>query len=119
MTYDDRTYWFFHHEKAEIPDPPSVLLLSIYDEYTISYKDRSDISEARDIERMISMGNALTAAIILDGKVAGTWRKALKKNKVEISLNPFRKFNEDEEKAVEAEAHRYGEFVGIPVKTLL
>jgi hypothetical protein len=118
FTYDDRTYWFFHHKKAEIPDPPSVLLLSIYDEYTISYKDRSDISEARDIERMISMGNALTAVIVLDGKVAGTWRKALKKNTVEISLTPFQKFDEDEKKAVEAEAHRYGEFVGIPMKTL-
>lgn len=42
----------------------------------------------------------------------------MKKNTVEISLTPFQKFDEDEKKAVEAEAHRYGEFVGIPVKTL-
>lgn len=117
--HDDRIYWFFDHEKAKIPNSPSALLLSVYDEYTIAYKDRSDISEARDIERMISMGNALTAVIILDGKVAGTWKKSLKKNKVEIKLNPFRKFNEDEQKAVESEVERFGKFVGIPVVDLI
>ncbi len=114
-THDGRTYWFFDHKLAKVPDSPLALLLSIYDEYTIAYKDRSDISEARDIERMISMGNALTAVIMLDGKVAGTWKKSLKKNTVEIKLNPFRKFNEDEQKAVESEVERFGKFVGIPV----
>jgi hypothetical protein len=39
------------------------ILLSIYDEYTIAYKDRGDISEERDIEKMISMGNALTVRV--------------------------------------------------------
>ncbi len=85
----------------------------MYDEYTIAYKDRGDISEGRDIERMISMGNALTAVIILNGMVAGTWRKSMKKNSVEISLNPFRKLDNTERKALEAEVVRYGEFFGM------
>jgi hypothetical protein len=78
------------------------------------YKDRYDISEERDIERMISMGNALTAVIVLNGKVMGTWNKALRKNTVEIRLSPFRKFGNEEQKALEAEVDRYGKFVGIP-----
>lgn len=102
-----------------MPDSPSAFLLSLYDEYTIAYKDRSDISDARDIERMISMGNALTAVIILDGKVAGTWKKTLKKNTVEIRLIPFRKFSEEERSVVESEARRYGKFVEIPVEIFL
>lgn len=63
---------------------------------------------------MISMGNVLTAVIILNGKVAGTWNKALKKNTIEIRLNPFRKLNEDEKEAIESEVARYGKFVDIP-----
>lgn len=63
---------------------------------------------------MISMGNALTAVIILNGKVAGTWNKSLKKNRVEIRLNPFHKFSKDEQEAIESEANRYSEFVEIP-----
>ncbi len=113
-THNDKTYWFFDNKEVKTPKSPSALLLSIYDEYTIAYKDRGDISEARDIERMISMGNALTAVIILNGKVAGTWNKSLKKNRVEIRLNPFHKFSKDEQEAIESEANRYSEFVEIP-----
>jgi Winged helix DNA-binding domain len=112
-TFDGKTYWFPISTNVTVPNSPSALLLSIYDEYTIAYKDRSDISEARDIERMISMGNALTAVIILNGKVAGTWNKALKKNTVEIRLNPFWNLNKEEHEALESEVARYGEFVGI------
>ena len=113
-TLDSKTYWFPTYTEVTTPESSSVYLLPIYDEYTIAYKDRSDISEARDIERMISMGNALTAVIILNGKVAGTWDKVLKKSTVEIRLNPFRQLKEDEQEALESEVIRYGKFVGIP-----
>ena len=113
-TVDKKTYWFPPHSETAIPDPPRALLLSIYDEYTIAYHDRSDISDARDIERMIVMGNALTAVIVLNGKVAGTWKRAMKRDSVEIRLNPFRKLESDEQDAVESEVARYGKFFGMP-----
>lgn len=113
-TLDGKTYWFSDNAKVSTQKSPFALLLSIYDEYTIAYKDRGAISEARDIERMISMGNALTAVIILNGRLAGSWNKSLKKNMVEIRLNPFRKLSKDEQEALESEVARYGKFVGIP-----
>lgn len=113
-TFDGKTYWFSTDTGAITLESPSAFLLSIYDEYAIAYKDRSDISETKDIEKMISMGNALTAIIILNGKVAGTWNRALKKSRVEIRLNPFRQLNEEEQGALELEVTRYGKFVGLP-----
>jgi len=113
-TLDGKTYWFFARTKVASSKSLSAFLLSIYDEYTIAYKDRSDLSEARDIERMISMGNALTSVIILNDKVAGTWKRTLKKNRIEITLSPFRKFNKSEQRALKSEAARYGKFVGTP-----
>jgi hypothetical protein len=112
--FDKKTYWFPPFAEAVIPDRPSALLLSVYDEYSVAYHDRSDISEARYIERMIAMGNALTAVIVLNGRVAGTWKKALKKDSVEIRLKPFRKLDKDAQEAVEAEVKRYGKFFGLP-----
>jgi hypothetical protein len=111
--FDGRTYWLSADTKPRIPKPPPALLLSIYDEYAIAYKDRSDLSEARDIERMISKGNALTAIIVLDGKVAGTWRKTMKKRTLEIMPQSFRRLNGNERAALESEAARYGRFLGI------
>jgi len=75
-----------------IPGRPTALLLSVYDEYTIAYNDRSDISEARHIERMIAMGNAVTAVIVLNGRVADV-EEAMKKESVEIRRNPFRELD--------------------------
>jgi hypothetical protein len=112
-TVNGRVYWFSPPEEAVTLDSPSVLLLSIYDEYTIAYRDRGDISEVRDIERMISMGNALTAVIMLNGRVAGTWNKVRKKNSVGIRLNPFWALDNEEQKALESQVERYGEFFGI------
>jgi Winged helix DNA-binding domain len=106
-TLNKKTYWFPLHSGAAIPDLPPALLLSVYDEYSIAYHDRSDISDTRDIERMISRGNALTAVILLNGRVAGSWNKAMKKDLVEIRLNPFRKLEDDEQVA------RYGRFFGV------
>ena len=113
-TVNGKNYWF--PSNIEVPSQHladnQAFLLSVYDEYSIAYKDRSDISEKRDIERMISRGNALTAVIILGGKVVGTWKRVLKEDNVEIKLNPFKKLTEIEQKSVEKAAKRYGEFLG-------
>ena len=117
-----KTYWFFPNNKE--PDSSTIhtaqqaFLLSIYDEYTIAYKDRSDISKKRDIERMISMGNALTAVIILDGKAVGTWKRILKDNSVEIKLNPFKKLDENKMNNIKKAAENYGKFLNKDVKIL-
>jgi hypothetical protein len=121
-----KTYWFSPDPGEKGQDSPTSLnsdnrafLLSIYDEYTIAYKDRGDISEKRDIERMISMGNALTAVIILDGKVAGTWKRILKKNTIEIKLNPFKKLDEGKLELLKNAAEYYGKFLNKDISILV
>lgn len=120
-----KIYWFSSESEDLWTDPLNALnsakqafLLSIYDEYAIAYKDRSDISEKRDIERMISMGNALTAVIVLGGKAAGTWKRVFKKRTVEIKLSPFKKLNEDELELIKKAAEYYGKFLNMDVSIL-
>jgi hypothetical protein len=107
-----KTYWYPPDTGEVIPVPPVALLLSIYDEYAIAYADRSAISNSRDIERMIVQGNAMTAVILLHGKVAGTWKRRVKKDSIEIRLNPCRELTDEEQEAVEREVQRYGDFFG-------
>ena len=108
-----KTFWLAAETKPGISPPPPALLLSIYDEYTIAYADRSDMGGTRDIERLIARGNALTTVIVLDGKVAGTWKRTLGKDWLEIAINPFRRLTRAERAALEAQAKRYGKFLGI------
>lgn len=106
-----KTYWF--SSKAKTKPISSALLLSIYDEYTIAYKDRGLMCYGHN-ERLMQMGNALTSVIILDGMVAGTWKKVSRKDGAEIALNPFRKLGAREKDALEAQVERYGKFFGMP-----
>lgn len=119
-----KIYWFSPGTRDEKLDSSilnsdqQAFLLSIYDEYIIAYKDRSDISEKHDIERMISMGNALTAVIILDGKAVGTWKRVLKETFVEIKLNPFKKLDGDKLELIIRAAENYGKFLNKDVSII-
>lgn len=111
---DGKTYWF---PPAEIctarSNASSAFLLSIYDEYTIAYRDRSDLSEAREIERMIAWGNALTSVLISNYKVAGAWKKKINKNKLEVFLTLFRSLNKREQNSLKSHVSHYAKFLGV------
>jgi hypothetical protein len=57
----------------------------------------------------------LSPAIVVDGRVAGTWTRAIKKNAVLVTLHPFTTLGDAERDAVAAAAERYGRFLGMPV----
>lgn len=109
---DNKTYYSMQSTQIQT-EKSKAFLLSIYDEYTIAYKDRHDLSEKNDIERMITMGNALTAVLILNGKVAGTWKRKLKQNTVAVTISPFRTLNNKENEAIEKEVAAFGKFLGL------
>ena len=97
---------------------PTSFLLSVYDEYFIGYKDRSEILEEKYSKNMASVGNALlTSLIITNGKVEGTWKRILKKDHVEIKLNLFTKPTTYEKSTIKEASRNYGNFLGLNVKT--
>lgn len=123
QTIDDKTYWFAKENKtinqqstkARL-DAKRAFLLSIFDEYTIAYNDRSALSEQNHIEKMISMGSALLSVMIYNGKVVGSWKREINKNSVGIKLNPFEKLDKTQYNAFEKEAQEYGKFLGLSAR---
>ena len=118
-TINGDTYWLSPSKGMEKPRTPEALLLSIYDEYTIAYKDRSALGPERHIERLISMGNALTSVLVLDGRIAGTWKRVISKARVEILAKPFRRLLKAEKEAIEAAASGYAAFLQLPMSLRL
>ena len=53
--------------------------------------------------------------LILNGKIAGTWKRVLKKGRVEIVASLFTRLRNDEKEAVRAAADVYGAFLELPV----
>jgi winged helix DNA-binding protein len=106
---NDKTYWMTANSGTEQLGT-NAFLLSIYDEYTIAYRDRSDLSHEGYFEKIIRMGNAFTAVVIIDGQIAGTWKRKMNKGKLEVSTNLFRKLNQAERKALQHMENSYLRF---------
>jgi hypothetical protein len=110
---DGKIYFFFPASKVIKQPSPTAHLLSIYDEYVIAYKDRSALGSTRYVEKFISMGNALTAVIILNGFLVGTWKRIIKKENLEVLLSPLRDLTKSEVEAMDKAAKQYSEFLGL------
>ncbi len=116
QTIDGREYWFSPPPAARKVDAGGAYLLSIYDEFNSSYKDYSPIADAETRRRLMGMGNALLYIIVINGRVAGTYRRVLHRAMVEIEATYFRKLSEVEIRAVTDAARKFGQFVELPVE---
>ena len=112
---EGREYWFSGAEPAGDSATPTAHLLSIYDEYISSYKNWSAIGSPRDADALKKLGNALNYIIVLDGRIVGTWKRAIRKDGVLIEMDMFRPLTDAQGRAVAEAAEEYGAFHGLPV----
>jgi hypothetical protein len=115
-TLDGKTYWSAAGARRPRGKAPAALLLSIFDEYTIAYRDRSALQGTLSLEQLITRGNALTSVLILDGRLAGTWKRTIGRAGVQVSTSPFRPLSAQERASLEEAASAYGRFLGLPVE---
>jgi hypothetical protein len=113
---EGRTYWVSPQGQAPAPDPPRAFLLSIYDEYVSSYKDHGPIAAPEVQMEMAGMDNALQAIIVIDGRIAGSWRRIIQKDNVLVEIKPFRPLDESARRLVRVAAERYAEFLGLKLR---
>lgn len=110
-----QSYWLPPSAPSARTATPTAYLLSIYDEYISGYKDRSAIVDASLGAKLSALGNALAYIILVNGQIAGTWKRTLKKDAVVIELNLFTRLANAEKRAVAVAAQQYGEFLELPV----
>ncbi len=90
------------------------LLLPGFDEYILGYKDRSDVlSPARNQEICPGNNGMFLSTIILRGRVAGIWKREIKRNQVTVTVNPFDALSPEDLVLIEKAAVRYGEYLGV------
>ena len=92
-----------------------VHLLPGFDEYILGYKDRRDVMTVEHATRIVPGGNGVfLPMMVVDGQVVGKWKRAIKKNGVQVALEPFLEIDFLEERVHEA-VMRYCTFVGLPL----
>ena len=114
---DGQTYWFSDAIPAPKGRSARAYLLPNYDEYIVGYKDRTAAVDERTPKPANPRDNPLfNNTIVIDGRVAGTWKRALHTDKVLIALSPFAPLSKADQHAVAAAAQRYADFLDMPLE---
>jgi hypothetical protein len=85
----DQTYWLPKSFSSPVKKQSAVYLLPAFDEYIISYKDRTAILSAENTKTAISNNGIFWPVIIINGKAAGVWKRTIKKDKPVIETEFF------------------------------
>lgn len=117
FTFEDKTYFLAPGETVEKPDL-KIRLLSGFDEYHISYGDRSLVAGNVPPGVLSPPNGILPYLVIAKGKIVGTWRREFRKQLVEMEYIPFDKTVIGEERLTTA-AKSYGKFMELPAKWVL
>jgi hypothetical protein len=110
-TVDGQNYYLKSNAVATTKSQ-EVSLLSWFDEYIIGYKDRSAAFDPSTEEFIVKPKNGIyTPVILINGKIAGNWKRSIDKNDVKIDIAPFRKFNDKEKKSIDRAIRDYRSFL--------
>jgi len=104
------TYWSAHSEKAVEKLPDSVYLLPAFDEFLISYKNRSAIITADNHKKAISENGIFRPVVLVNGQISGLWKRTFKKDTAVIETEYFRPHNKSEERQITNAAEAFGRF---------
>ena len=65
--------------------------------------------------KLQALGNALTAIIVVDGQVVGTWKRTLKKDAVVVTTDIFAVLTKAQSQAVAKAIEQYAAFLQLSV----
>lgn len=106
---NDRTFWM-RNDIQTSQTPFSALLLAPFDEFVVSYKDRSELIEKTHYSKVMTKNGIFSPTIMLDGKIIGSWKKTVQKNKPKIELSIFEKTSSKILKLFDSEIERVETF---------
>jgi len=105
------TYWFdknFSFQKIK----PSVHLLPAYDEFLISYKNRSASLPQQFNQNTVSSNGIFYPAVISNGQVTGLWKRTAGKEGIDLKFNFFNLPNKKQLVRLRKQVKRFEEFTG-------
>lgn len=115
-TIASQTYWFSDPGSTPGAGKEAVYLLPAYDEFIISYKDRSASLPSGNRDKTISNNGIFRPVIVVNGQVAGIWKRAIKRDQVRVETEFFERPDEITARPVEKASLQYGRFLGKKVE---
>ena len=90
-TFDSREYFIHQSWKGKNESKPVLRLLPAFDEYLISYKNRTDVLPLEHHPKAFNRFGTFYPVILYNGKIIGNWSRSIKKNTIQIEMDFFEK----------------------------
>ncbi|MGC7098885.1 winged helix DNA-binding domain-containing protein [Amycolatopsis lurida] len=102
------------HFEPPVVDEFSVRLLGHFDTYLLGYRSR-ELAVPTEYDRRIQTGGGfIMPAVLVNGRVAGTWRQDRKKDELQVRVEPFGELPGGLDAALITEVEDLGRFLGVP-----
>lgn len=115
MGADDMALWLLPEQLDWLAESdgagPIVHLLPAYDDYLLGYRSRELILEEAHVRRVHPGGGVIRPALLVDGKVAGTWRLERRTAVAKVVVEPFAHLSPDVLAAIADEVASLGRFL--------
>jgi hypothetical protein len=109
-----RSYWRIPSTASSGQTEPAAHLLPNYDEYLIAYRDHDATLDPGLFPNRAALESALGGHIlVLDGQVAGGWRRTVQGHDVTVDVAPVRPLSTVHREELQRAAERYGVFLGL------
>jgi len=109
---DGRQLWAPKGGRAPRAQGPVVRLLGRFDDYLLGWRGRDLILDPRFARRIQAGGGWIHPAVMVDGRVAGTWRSRRAGARLDLTVEPFGRLPRGTRPGLEAEAADLGRFLG-------
>ena len=110
-TYGEDVYWMAESTAAAGKSDPIMNFLPAYDEFIISYRDRSAALSEKHIAKAVSSNGIFRPVIVVDGQVTGLWKRTFKNNRLTVETEFFIKQGKSASTRIEKAVLAYADFL--------
>ena len=105
-----RIFWMRNDIQIPSAGTDLALLLPPFDEFVVSYKDRSELIEDTHYSKVMTKNGLFSPTVMLNGRIVGSWKKEIKKGKLKVELSFFEKTPKKAQKIFKPEIKRVEDF---------
>jgi hypothetical protein len=115
VTIHEQTYYLSQNVRSNSQEDTLIHLLPGFDEYLLGYKNRfASLAQEHNLIWCPGNNGMFMPYLVIDGKMAGTWKRTVKKNAVDIEINPFKSPDKKQQKLIEFASGRYRNYLDVP-----
>ncbi len=116
IDFGGRHSWALASDLDTLREPPAAAGIRLLprDDPFVAQRDRTTLAPTKQLQRKLWTPLGTTAALLVDGRLAGLWRAKKQGSRVVVTMQPFAPLSRSARDAIEVEAAGYAAARGVP-----